>query len=155
MKYLSIIAITALLILGGCSGSTPVNELDLDDFSGNWFMTGTMVLNIDGRIYTEDFGHTIYIRPHGFIEDEIGHPYNGTFDSQRLTLTRGWTFNGRDVYCGAYDGGTTVTFKFPAINPFFIQVYHGKIEAETAVYTQFCNYKPAVISGDVLFYKMN
>jgi len=150
MKKLLIIALFALLAFGGCSGDTPVNSVDLDDFIGDWFMQSTLLLNLDGRDYTESLGRTIYIRENGSVQDEFGAIYDARFENLTLTLTRDGMFTGHDPYCGFYEGGTMLTFEFPAINPFFNQVYEGTVGAQTAVYTQYCNYKPMVVSGTVL-----
>jgi hypothetical protein len=154
MKKSLIIIIFALLAFGGCSGDSPVNPVGLDDFIGNWFMEGTLQLDLDGRQYTQYFGRSVFIRDDGYVTDELGALYDIKFENQVLTLTRDGVFNGHDPYCGFYDGGTMLTFEFPAFNPFFNLAYHGVASGDTAVYTQYCNYKPMIITGTVVMQRM-
>jgi len=148
MKNILIILLFGLLICCGCERDNGLEPIELKSFIGDWYMSGTLILSLEGRPYTEKLGRTIFIRE-GFVTDELGQNYTFSYENQVLSLTRGATFQGLDPYCGTYDGGTLITFVFPFINPLYNQAYSGTVNAETAIYTQYCNYKPMVITGTI------
>jgi hypothetical protein len=149
MKNILILLFLGLLVCFGCESDNGLQPIESKDFIGDWYMSGTLDLSLDGRPYTQEVGRTIYIRE-GFVTDETGSNYTMSLKNGILSLTRDNEFKGVDPYCGSYDGGTSITFVFPYINPLYDQAYAGTVNDSTSVYTQYCNYKPMIITGNVM-----
>jgi hypothetical protein len=148
-KIIAVLFIMSFALIAGCStGEAWLTPVTMDDFIGDWFMTGTLVLDIEGRQYTTDIDRVVYIRD-GYIVDTYGYGYTPRLANGMLMLTRNEGFSDYDPYCGYFEGGTALTYTFVGINPFFKQSYEGSTQGETAVFTQHCNYKQATINGVV------
>lgn len=152
-KLFLAVVILGIIMLGGCSGDDlRVQPLTLNDYIGNWQLSGTFMQDLEGRSYTTPLNTLIYIRE-GMVTDTWGFAYNISLRDGILTLSRDYPFEGTDPYCGYFEGGSPITFTFNNVNPDFEQTYMGTIEGDTAIFTQFCNYKPLVITGAVTFTK--
>ena len=148
-KLIAAMFVFSFLMFSGCSSGTGMQmPLSLSDYIGDWFMSGTLVLDIGGRTYEEDVNRVVYIRE-GYIVDSYGIGYTPRLANNILMLTCDEGFDGYDDYCGFFEGGAALTYTFVGINPFFDQAYQGMTQGETAVFTKHCNYKQAKITGIV------
>ena len=142
-----------MLSLVGCRGDTRVTTLSLIEYVGNWHMVGTLDLNLEGREFLHEVDYIVFIRE-DYITDDQGYTYTVRLNNGVLSLTKDEGFSDRDDYCGFFEGGTDLTYVFPNVNPYFEQAYAGHASAETAVFTEHCNYKTLEIDGTVYLQKL-
>jgi hypothetical protein len=152
-KLFLAVVILGILLFSGCSDDgIKVEPLTLNDYIGNWQLSGEFLQDLDGRSYTTPLDTLIYIRE-GMVTDTWGYAYNISLRNGILSLSRDYPFEGTDPYCGYFEGGSLITFTFDNVNPGFAQTYMGTIEGSTAVFTHYCGYKPMVITGNVFLTK--
>jgi hypothetical protein len=152
-KLFLAVVILGILLFSGCSDSDVRNApFSLNDYIGNWQLSGEFLQDLEGRSYTTPLDTLIYIREN-MVTDTWGYAYNISLRDGVFTLSRDYPFEGMDPYCGSFEGGSPITFTFHNVNPNFAQTYMGTIEGNTAVFTHFCNYKPMAITGTVFLTK--
>lgn len=154
-KLLLVLIISVITLCGSCSnGDQGINHTDLNEFIGDWHMYGTFYLDLDGRIFEHPIDRVVYIR-HGLLQDSLGYIYTATFFEGTLYLTRDEGFSDYDPYCGFFEGGTTMSYTFQGISPYFSQAYEGIAVGDTAVFTEHCNYTQTQIEGAVFLERLN
>ncbi|MFH1514732.1 MAG: hypothetical protein ABIG42_04655 [bacterium] len=155
MKKLFLVSIILLIALSaGCYGNHQVVVISLEDFIGDWYMTGFADVDLDGRIYSQPIDRVVYFRD-GYVEDSYGYGYTAYFSDGVLWLTRDEGVGNYDPYCGFFEGGLEMTYVFQGISPVFDQFYEGNAVGNTAVYTQRCQYKNADISVTAYLNRVN
>ena len=153
-KLYLVLLVTGIILCAGCSGNQGIPSVNLAEFIGDWYMYGTLYLDIDGRIYEQPIDRVIYIRQ-GFVQDSLGFTYTATYFASVLELSREEGFTDYDPYCGYFEGGTLMPYTFIGISPFFTQPYEGFTSGSTAVFTQHCTYKQMDIEGTIYIERVN
>ena len=149
MKNLYIVAIILMISsFAGCNGMGHIDIVSLESFTGDWYMSGTINVDLDSRIYGQEIERVVYFRD-GYIEDSFGYSYGASYSDGNLWLTRDEGVGNYDPYCGFFEGGLTMTYVFQGISPSFDNLYEGNAVGNTSVYTQRCQYKNTDISSTV------